>query len=240
MNRHTTNKKQASGGHSSLPVREMDAYYLLQVSLHKASRAQRCRSGPSLRENLLIASVVNRARAGILNGQTFVQVVGSPPPQKCESDQTDYDLSSRSDTDDESQYEEMQSNMDVVYSSQSEDLISHHVHMEMERRRTSSHVWNGGNCRKRPRVTTDGSTSKTSYREVGSMIDPVASHKGTPMHSSVEAEQFQGCSTEKDSKSFLDFSRACKRPRFDSEPFHHVWWEQTLPHQRLWQEALVF
>ena len=219
---------------SQRSVCEMDVYRLLQMSLQKATRAQHCRSGPSLRENLLIASVVNRAKAGILSGQTFVL---SPPPRQTEARPADYDVENSDDEGgDESCCEEVQPNMDVVYAAQ----LSPHAHVYNERRRMSTDTCQGGNCRKRARLTVgEDSVDATTSQEVRMSGDPVANHMVTPMHPWEETEHYRGCTT-KDSSSFLDWSRASKHPRFDSIPYHHGSWEQTVSQQRLWQEALVF
>lgn len=215
-------------------------YRLLQVSLQKASRAQRCRSGPSLRENLLIASVVNRAKAGILSGQTLVVTIDSHLPRQSEPEPADYDLNSDDEGGDESCREEVQPSMDVVYASEIHDPVSHQGHVHIGRRRTSSDTWQGDNCRKRPRLVCDEPTAATAYEEVGLSADRVASHKDTPKHSCEEAEQCRGSTTKKDSNSFLDWSRASKRPRFDSKPFYYGGWEQRVAHASLWQSAMVF
>jgi hypothetical protein len=211
----------------------MDVYRLLQISLQKATRAQRCRSGPSLRENLLIASVVNRAKAGILNGQTFVLF---PSPQT-EVQPADYDVESSDDEGgDESCCEEVQSHMEVVY--EMPDPLSRHGHVYNERRRTSADTYQGRNCRKRARLSVgDDSVEATSVQEIRMSGEPVGNHTVTPIHSWEETELYHSCKT-KDTSSFLDWSRASKRPRFNSAPYHS--WEQTVSQHRLLQEALVF
>ena len=45
---------------------------VLQISLEKVAQCQRCRCSPSLRKNLLIAGVMNRARDGILGSRMSV------------------------------------------------------------------------------------------------------------------------------------------------------------------------